>query len=82
MKTALTEYIEYLEGIKERDNIPNHVITTAKNYLEPEKNQIIDFANKCQMVREVDCDENVIFSFKPEELFEQTFHTTNKETLK
>jgi hypothetical protein len=39
-KTALTEFIEYLEGIKERDNIPNHVITTAKNYLNFEKNQI------------------------------------------
>jgi hypothetical protein len=39
-KTALSEFIEYLEGIKERDNIQNHVITTAKNYLTFEKNQI------------------------------------------
>lgn len=39
-KTALTEFIEYLEGIKERDNIPSHIITTAKNYLTHEKNQI------------------------------------------
>jgi hypothetical protein len=42
MKTALNEFIEYLEGIKERDNIPNYVITTAKNYLQAEKQQIID----------------------------------------
>jgi hypothetical protein len=39
-KTTLTEFIEYLEGIKEINNIPNHVITTAKNYLTFEKNQI------------------------------------------
>jgi hypothetical protein len=40
MKTALNEFIEYLEGIKERDNIPIYVITTAKNYLQAEKQQI------------------------------------------
>jgi hypothetical protein len=43
MKTALNEFIEYLEGIKvQRDNIPIYVITTAKNYLQAEKQQIID----------------------------------------
>jgi hypothetical protein len=41
-KTALTEFIEYLEGIKERDDIPSHVVTTAKNYLRHEKQQITD----------------------------------------
>lgn len=42
--TVLQEYIEYLEGISERDNIPSWVITTAKNYLQAEKQQIIDTA--------------------------------------
>ena len=42
MKTALNEFIEYLEGIKERDSIPSYVITTAKNYLQSEKQQIIN----------------------------------------
>lgn len=41
MKTSLSEYIEYLEGIKERDNLPSHVITTAKNYLQQNKTEII-----------------------------------------
>ena len=40
-KTPMQELIEYLEGIKERDNIPTHVITTAKNYLQIEK-QVIE----------------------------------------
>lgn len=42
MKTALTEFIEYLEGIQERDNIPTWVITTGKNYLQGEKQQIME----------------------------------------
>jgi len=46
MKTALSEYLEYLEGIKERDNIPVHIITTAKNYLEAEKQQFVDAFNQ------------------------------------
>lgn len=42
MKTTLQEFIEYLEGIKERDNVPSWIVTTAKNYLEIEKQQIED----------------------------------------
>ena len=42
MKTALEEFIGYLEGIEKRDNIPSWVKTTAKNYLQVEKQQIID----------------------------------------
>ena len=42
MKTAMVDYIEYLESIQERDNIPSWVITTARNYLELEKQQIMD----------------------------------------
>ena len=44
MKTALQEYIYYLEGIAERDNIPSWVVTTAKNYLPIEKQNLIDVA--------------------------------------
>lgn len=44
MKTALQDYIDYLEGIAERGNIPSWVVTTAKNYLQIEKQQIIDVA--------------------------------------
>lgn len=40
MKTALTEFIEYLESIQERDKIPSWVITTGKNHLQSEKQQI------------------------------------------
>ena len=41
-KTALARYIEYLEGIKERDKIPEYAITTGKNYLNTEKQDLID----------------------------------------
>jgi len=71
MKTALTEYIEYLEEIKERDNIPNHVITTAKNYLETEEQQIIDATNFGLYSGGID----------GETYYTSTF-STNKETLK
>lgn len=42
MKTAMQRFIEYLQDIQERDNIPNYVITTAKNCLQTEKEQIIN----------------------------------------
>lgn len=42
MKTTLQEFLEYLEGIEKRDNLPSWIITTGKNYLEQEKQQIID----------------------------------------
>jgi hypothetical protein len=47
-KTVLTEFIEYLEGIKERDDIPSHVVTTAKNYLQHEKQQILKCVDDAQ----------------------------------
>jgi hypothetical protein len=48
MKTVLQEFIEYLEGIEKRDNLPNWIITTGKNHLESEKQQIIEAYNKGQ----------------------------------
>lgn len=42
--------------------------------LEKEKQQIIDFASKCQLVRDVDCDGNVTFCFDPKEQFGKTFN--------
>lgn len=31
-QTAMQEYVEYLEGIQKRDNLPRWIITTARNY--------------------------------------------------
>lgn len=45
MTTALTDFIEYLESIQKRDNVPNWIISTAKNHLEIEKQQIINAVN-------------------------------------
>lgn len=45
----------------------------ANNLLEKEKQQTIDFASKCQLVRDVDCEGNVTFCFDPKEQFDKTF---------
>lgn len=45
-KTALRLFIDYLEGIKERDSIPTWAITTGKNFLELEKNQMRKMYNQ------------------------------------
>jgi hypothetical protein len=50
MKTAMQEYVEYLEGIQKRDNLPRWIITTARNYFETEKQQIIDAYNNGQQI--------------------------------
>ena len=39
-----------------------------------EKQQIIDFANKMQLVRDVNEDGDVLFAFDPENKFNQTFN--------
>jgi hypothetical protein len=66
-KTALARYIEYLEGIKERDKIPEYAITTGKNYLNTEKQDLIDFGDKLYFIglRKED--------IKVEQVFNQTF---------
>lgn len=37
----MQEFIEYLEHIEKRDNLPSWIISTAKNHLESEKKQIL-----------------------------------------
>ena len=37
--------------------------------LEIEKQQMIDFGNKMQLITDIDCDGNVIFAFQSEILF-------------
>jgi hypothetical protein len=41
--------------------------------LEMEKQQIIDFGEKMQLVRDVDFDGNIEFIFNPEQYYNQTF---------
>lgn len=72
MKTVLQEFIEYLEGIEKRDNLPSWVITTGKNYLESEKQQIID------AYRNGRCDqqssrESIFYSRMAEQYYNETF---------
>lgn len=54
------------------------VIEILHNNLEKEKQQIIDFANKCRMVNEINSNGDVNFIFTPELLFEQTFNTSKR----
>ena len=65
-KTAMQRYIDYLEDVKERDNIPSWIITTAKNCLEPEKQQIIEAAK-----HGADCDNSPFIS--ADDYFDKTY---------
>jgi len=74
MKTALQGFVEYLEGIKKRDNIPSGVITTAKNYLQIEKEQIMkaNFDGWEQGVK------NNQFPLSKEDYYNETFGIKDK----
>ena len=69
MKTA----IDYLvEKLAENGIIHSFDISKAK---EMEKQQIIYFGNKMQLVKDIDFDGNIEFAFNPENYFNETFKT-------
>ena len=92
-QTAVQNIIEKLKELRDLHPISGNLqerisrgkyvfaIQVAEKELETEKQQIIDFANKCQLVRDVDMDGNITF-VNPAEFFESTYRSTNKETLK
>lgn len=79
-KTALQQFIEhiatfdYIKGEWYVDVENGDIITSFVNFhLELEREQIIDFGEKCQLVKDVDFDGNVTFSFNLIQLFNDTF---------
>jgi hypothetical protein len=79
MKTAITKIMDAIEmehnnGVGISQRVIWKMLNEAK---EEEKQQIIDFANKCQIVRNIDIDGNITF-VDPAEFFESTF---NKQTI-
>ena len=66
MKTAMQELIETLEsqGLE---------MFGIEEFLEKEKQQTIDFADKSRMIDDVDFDGNISFVFDTETLFNETF---------
>ena len=52
------------------DKVWDDIFEQAK---EMEKQQIIDFGNKMQLVKDVDFDGNIEFVFKPEQYYTETF---------
>ena len=66
-QTAMSRFIEYLEDIKERDNIPSWVINTAKNCLAIEKQQIYDANERGFVVGRKDIGETAV------DYYEKTF---------
>jgi hypothetical protein len=65
------------ENISESAIISNATKIIVKAFideqLENEKQQLVDFGNKMQMVSDVDCDGNIKYMFQPEEAFFQMF---------
>jgi len=67
MKTAMQEFIEYLEDVRVKDQIPSWVINTAKNHLEMERMQIINACHACKIMQGREGDKT------PKEYYEDTF---------
>ena len=74
MKTAMQEFFMVInEFNKELYNTMYNegILDTA---LEKEKEQIVGFGNKMQIVQDVSYDGNITFCFNPEEYYNQTYN--------
>jgi hypothetical protein len=74
MKKSAVEYLVEL-----LNNINNDFNSSFKEEIEQakemEKQQIIDFGNKMQLVKDIDFDGNIEFIFNPEQYYKETFKT-------
>jgi hypothetical protein len=82
MKTSMQEFLDYMkeynmilvkEGIE-----PNLLISMlqhkAEKLLEKEKEQMIVFGKKMQLVQHVSYDDDITYCFEPEEYYNQTYN--------
>jgi hypothetical protein len=75
MKTAMQELIEYIElNIDDNDFIKHEVLEQADNLLEKEKEQMIDFGKKMQLVQHVSYDDDITYCFEPEDYYKKTYN--------
>ncbi len=51
----------------------SHALTEATELLATERQNLIDFGSKMQLVRDIDTDGNVTFAYNPEKQFDNTF---------
>lgn len=72
-QTALQELIEIRNKNFDAIKFVKYFDENRLQLLEKEKQQIINFGNKCQIIKDVDFDGNVSFVFDPEQYYEQTF---------
>jgi len=71
----MQELIEYIElNIDDNDFIKHEVLEQADNLLEKEKEQMIDFGKKMQLVQHVSYDDDITYCFEPEQYYNQTYN--------
>jgi hypothetical protein len=75
MQTVLQELISELKSIESYDSIVQGIIKRAESKLEKEKEQMIVFGKKMQLVQHVSYDDDITYCFEPEEYYNQTYKT-------
>jgi hypothetical protein len=83
MKTAMQELIDEMdiikgqlwqEGLKDKSTMISDMIKKAVDKLEKEKEQMIVFGKKMQLVQHVSYDDDITYCFEPEEYYNQTYN--------
>ena len=76
-KTALQELIEIIQEERKTEYhnyVLNFVYQKAIDLLEKEKQQMIEFGNKMQIIDDVDFDGFVTFFYEPEDYYNKTYN--------
>ena len=62
------------EGLKDKSTMISDMIKKAVDKLEKEKEQMIVFGKKMQLVQHVSYDDDITYCFEPEEYYNQTYN--------
>ena len=76
-KTALQELIEIIQEERKTEYhnyVLNFVYQKAIDLLEKEKEQMIEFGEKMQIIDDVDYDGFVTFFYEPEDYYNKTYN--------
>ena len=77
MKTVLQELIEIIQEERKTEYhnyVLNFVYKKAIDLLDKEKQQMIEFGNKMQIIDDVDFDGFVTFFYEPEDYYNKTYN--------
>jgi hypothetical protein len=74
MKTAMQEAIELVKEYNNRIIPYNVLLGNLELLLEKEKEQMIVFGKKMQLVQHVSYDDDITYCFEPEEYYNQTYN--------